>query len=409
MPMEPGGTDLNLTELLAAVEKAPPTASVDVLAAELAARIGAREMSFLLTDISGRSLVRLVTVGGEPGTGGRRPERLPLDQPPYGQVIRSQEPHLVAENGQVLVTAPVTNRGDVIGVLELVLHDEPGQETLQFVAEAALALAYVVIANRRFTDVYEWGRRTTPFSLAAEIQHGLLPKSPTCEAGQFTLAAGLEPTQDIGGDTFDYALDRKTLHVSISDAMGHEEKAALLATLLVGALRNGRRCGLEIVDQVQRADAAVAAHGDGESFVTGLVLRVELATGRVQIVVAGHPIPLLLRDGQVKAVALDRDVPFGLMGEEGYRLQRLRLEPGDRMLLLTDGMLERNAARVDVAHLLAETHDLHPREVVRTMLAAVLDATKGRLRDDATMLCLEWHGGGSARSFAGPGGDDETN
>lgn len=410
MPTHPAGDTLNLSSLLAAVEKAPPSASIDVLAAELAARIRAQEMSFLILHFSGHSLVRLVSVGKEPGKGGvERPEEVPLDRAPYSQVLRMQQPQVLAENGRIRVTAPVTNRGDIIGVLELLVEEDPGPEILQFVAEAGLAFAYVVIANRRFTDLYEWGSRTEPFTLAAEIQHGLLPESSTCEAGQFTLAAGLEPTEDIGGDTFDYALDRNTLHVSITDAIGHEEKAALLATLLVGALRNGRRGGLEIVDQVEHANQAVFAHGGGESFVTGLVLRVELATGRVGTVVAGHPLPLLLRGGEVRTVKLETGVPFGVIGEAGYMEQRLSLEPGDRMLLLTDGMLERNAARVDVARLLLETQDLHPREVVRSMLTAVLSATGGRLRDDATLLCLDWHGGGSKRNPPGPGGNGEGN
>ena len=71
------------------------------------------------------------------------------------------------------------------------------------VARAAHALAYVVIANRRFTDLFAWGQRSVPLSLAAEIQHRLLPGSYTCEAGQFTLAAWLEPAGNVGGDTFD--------------------------------------------------------------------------------------------------------------------------------------------------------------------------------------------------------------
>lgn len=139
------------------------------------------------------------------------------------------------------------------------------------------------------------------------------------------------------------------------------------------------------------------------------MLRVELATGRVGIVVAGHPLPLLLRGGEVRTVELETGLPFGVIGETGYLEQRLCLEPGDRMLLLTDGMLERNAARVDVARLLLETRNLHPREVVRSMLAAVLSATRGSLRDDATLLCLEWHGGGSKRNPPGPGGTAREN
>jgi len=105
-----------------------------------------------------------------------------------------------------------------------------GQYSLGFSAAVAgteHALAYVVIANRRHTDLFEWGQRTTPFSLAAEIQRRLLPTSYTCEAGQFTLAGWLEPASTVGGDTFDYNLDREMLHLSITDAVGHEVEAAL--------------------------------------------------------------------------------------------------------------------------------------------------------------------------------------
>ena len=119
------------------------------------------------------------------------------------------------------------------------------------VALAAHALAYVVIANRRFTDLFAWGQRSVPLSLAAEIQHRLLPGSYTCEAGQFTLAAWLEPAGNVGGDTFDFALERDTLHLSMTDAMGHEVDAAVLATVLVGALRNARRAGVGLAEQAR--------------------------------------------------------------------------------------------------------------------------------------------------------------
>jgi Stage II sporulation protein E (SpoIIE) len=111
------------------------------------------------------------------------------------------------------------------------------------VALVAHALAYVVIANRRFTDLYEWGQRSVPLSLAAEIQHRLLPDAYTCEAGQFSLAGWLEPAGNIAGDTFDFSLERDTLHLSMTDAMGHSVQAATLATVLVGALRNASARG----------------------------------------------------------------------------------------------------------------------------------------------------------------------
>jgi hypothetical protein len=63
------------------------------------------------------------------------------------------------------------------------------------------------------------------------------------------------------------------------------------------------------------------------------------------------------------------------------------------VVFLTDGMQERNAATFDVAAALADSADLHPREVVHALGAAVLHATGGDLRDDATMLCMDWYGG----------------
>ena len=66
-------------------------------------------------------------------------------------------------------------------MLELGLDAEPDQQTLAIVSAGAHALAYFVIANRRFTDLFDWGQRSVPLSLEAELQHRLLPASYTCE------------------------------------------------------------------------------------------------------------------------------------------------------------------------------------------------------------------------------------
>src|SRR4029077_13399853 len=115
-------------------------------------------------------------------------------------------------------------------------------------------------ANRRHTDLYEWGQRTRPLTLSAEIQHRLLPGPQTCEAGAFTLAAWLEPASDIAGDTFDFNLARDLLHVSLTDAMGHGVAAALAATLCVGSLRNARNVGASLLEQVALTNQALLEH-----------------------------------------------------------------------------------------------------------------------------------------------------
>jgi serine phosphatase RsbU (regulator of sigma subunit) len=231
-----------------------------------------------------------------------------------------------------------------------------------------------------------------PLSLAAEIQHRLLPGAFTCEAGQFTLAAWLQPAGEIGGDTFDFSLERDTLHVSMTDAMGHTMDAALLATVLVGALRNARRRGVALAEQARLANDALAEQASESQFVTGLLVRIDLASATAGIVNAGHPPPLRLRGGRVEDVPLEADRPFGVQ-RGGYRVQALPLEVGDRLIFVTDGMLERDAAGMNIAAILTAGIDMHAREAVQHLTHAVLQASGGQLRDDATALCLDWHGG----------------
>jgi len=300
---------------------------------------------------------------------------------------------VVEDGGGARLFAPVTSRGEAVGVLELGLDDLPLDQTVADVALAAHFLAYVVIANRRYTDLFEWGQRSVPLSLAAEIQHRLLPGAFTCEAGQFTLAAWLQPAGEIGGDTFDFSLDRDALHLSMTDAMGHTMDAALLATVLVGGLRNARRRGVELAEQARLANDALAEQAGESQFVTGLVVRIDLPAATARIVNAGHPPPLRLRAGQVEQVELEADRPFGLEAGGGYRVQALPLEVGDRLMFVTDGMLERDAAHLNIAAILAEGAGMHPREAVQYLTQAVLETSGGQLKDDATALCLDWHGG----------------
>jgi serine phosphatase RsbU (regulator of sigma subunit) len=312
---------------------------------------------------------------------------------PHGRALASQAVVVEERVDGTCLFAPVTNRREAIGVLELTLPAPPNDQILADVAIAAHLLAYVVIANRRFTDLFEWGQRSLPLSLAAEIQHRLLPGTYTCEAGQFTLAAWLEPAGDVGGDTFDFAIDRDTLHLSLTDAMGHTVDAAVLATVLVGALRNARRAGVGLAEQADRANRDLEKYAQSGEFVTGQVTRIDLRAEAATIVNAGHPHPLRLREGRVQPVPLQADPPFGVVPGCSFQVQQLPLEPGDRLVFLTDGMLERNALDIDIGTLIEEGADMHPREAVQQLIQAVLEVTGGNLKDDATVLCLDWHGG----------------
>ncbi|MET8945789.1 PP2C family protein-serine/threonine phosphatase [Streptomyces sp. NPDC004542] len=391
---------LGLDEVLRAAEDAAPVESVDVVARNLEKRLSVTEVSFLFVDVLGQEAIRLPRAGTA-AQARRAAERIELEGSVYDRVLRSQRLHEEDDQeGGCRLVAPVTNRGDCIGVLDMVVPylDDGVRDA---VTQAAHALAYIVVTDRRFTDLYHWGRRTTTMSLAAEIQHQLLPSASCCEAAHFTLAGGLAPADDIGGDTYDYAVDQDTLHLSITDAMGHDTASALLATLAVNALRGARRAGLGLLEQAYAAHQAIA--GNARGMATGQLLRVELETGVCELVNAGHPWPLRLRGDRVEELPVKVNLPFGVLAPVTYEVQRLRLEPGDRLVLITDGAQERCAAAVDLPALIHDTRDEHPREVVRALVAAVHGACGGQLADDATTLVVDWHGSRSGQRHSNGG------
>jgi serine phosphatase RsbU (regulator of sigma subunit) len=402
----PPRSRLSVGRLLAAAEAAAPVEAVEAVAEALADLVGAEDVSFLIADFSGHSLIRLGHSHGGAVTrrsGRETGDRVALSGSPHGEALASQSVTVVDDVDGACVYAPVTSRGEAVGVLELHMARAADERTLAEIAEAAHALAYIVIAGRRYTDLYEWGQRSVPLSLAAEIQHRLLPGSYTCESAQFTLAAWLEPAGEVGGDTFDFSLDRDTLHFSITDAMGHTVNASLLATLLVGSVRNGRRRGADLVEQACLADAALAEHAGDSQYVTGQIGCIDLATGHARIVNAGHPLPLRLRDGVVDEVKLGACPPFGLASDATYTSEALPLQPGDRLMFVTDGLLERGAAGLDVRAVLAGSRGDHPREAVQQLIQAAAAASGGKLADDGTALCPDWHGGPPRRREASAG------
>jgi serine phosphatase RsbU (regulator of sigma subunit) len=400
-----------LAGILDAVENAAPVDAVNAVTRELAAALGARTVSFLIADLSGRALVRLSHIPPNGASAARHhgdevATVMPFDGGPAEQALRTQTVQTLAETDGWKVLAPVTDRGEVIGLLEMILPDEPTPHVLQEITRTAHALAFVVIANRRHTDLFEWGQRTTPFTLSAEIQRRLLPGSFTCEASAFTLSAWLEPAASIGGDTFDYSLGRDVLHFSVTDAMGHGVASALTATLGVGSLRNSRRRDADLVEQAVASNAALKEHAVVPGgYITAVLGRLDLRTGVCALLNAGHVPPLLVRDGDTRELRLPGNLALGMFAGTGYCAGEITLRPGDRLVVFTDGMRERKAAALDLPARLREMTALHPREAVRSLADAVLEVAGPALADDATLLILDWHNGHNEERSAGAGAD----
>ena len=387
---------VDLREVLRTTCSASPVEAIDVMADGLADLTGATYVEFLITNVTHRAVVRFAGSDANAARVQQQDGDVPvvaLRGTVYDEVLRRQRIVRLDEGGGERVLVPVTETGDALGVIDLHLPREADAQVFADIAAVAEALARIVIASRRHSDLMDWAQDTSPFSLAAEIQRRLLPGSYTCETDRFTVAGWLEPANAVGGDTFDYSLNRDTLHLSVTDAVGNDVNAALLASVLLGSLRNSRRRGVDLATQARTANDALAAHAHVGQFVTGQLARVDLHTGAMTVVNAGHPFPFRVRDGRVEEVELDVDMPFGLCPGRDLSSRRLQLEPGDRIVLVTDGMLERNAEDLDLPGMLSREAGTHPRELVYELAEAVLHATGGELDDDATVLCLDWRGG----------------
>ena len=386
---------VDLREVLRSTCAASPVEAIDVMADGLGTLIGATDVQFLITNVTHRAVV---CFAGSRANAARVQQEaghipvLPLQGTDYERVLRRQQILRIPEQRGERIIAPVTESGDALGVIDLHLPRRADARAFADIAAVAEALARIVVASRRHSDLMDWAQDTSPFSLAAEIQRRLLPGSYTCETDRFTVAGWLEPANAVGGDTFDYSLERDTLHLSVTDAVGNDVNAALLASVLLGSLRNSRRRGAKLADQARVANDALAGHAHVGQFVTGQLARLDLHTGTLTIVNAGHPLPYLVRDGHVEEITLTVDMPFGLYAGRELRVQHVQLHPGDRVVLLTDGMLERNAEDLDLPAMLSRPADAPPRALGYELAEPVLGATSGNLDDDATVLCLDWRG-----------------
>ena len=102
-------------------------------------------------------------------------------------------------------------------------------------------------------------------------------------------------------------------------------------------------------------------------------------------------------------------LPMGLFHDPEYSTSDLHLQPGDRVVFVTDGMLERNAAAMDLIAEITQTRAMHPREATRKLADNVLAVTGPTLADDATLLVLDWHGHHGRDRTAFSGADTSLN
>jgi serine phosphatase RsbU (regulator of sigma subunit) len=375
-----GPTPLDVADVL---NKVPPHLLGEQIVAEAQRLTGVSSVALYLVDIDGTRLWRLAGAADFPES---------LEAPlAVGPEISRESVELLrrvlAEELPGTVMAPMFLRGRALGVLLAVGAGEAPLVALARQAAASLALA------SDYTDVIDQTRRRKETSAAAEIQQNLLPPRIARVAGG-VLAGNVLPSYEIGGDWFDYIENRDGAWLGVADSMGTGTTAASLSAIALGAFRAKRKFSADLAD-VARAihETLLELEIDG-AYVSAVLARWHGPSSRLSWLTCGDQPPLLVsRDGVLEQLEDPDHEALGLgPADRDFTVSHRRLEPGERLLLLSDGVLDRKRSGGGTIGLdgirgaVARARDLSAPSAVRAIEDAIHDASSDPLEDDATVV-----------------------
>jgi serine phosphatase RsbU (regulator of sigma subunit) len=306
-----------------------------------------------------------------------------------------------AEDG-VQVWLPLLHGAERLGVLLVKAKTEPDEQLTDDLETIAALVAELIASRKGYGDAVEHTRRRLPMQVAAEIIWNQLPPLTFAVDGTMVTAV-LEPCYDVGGDAFDYAANGDILHVALFDTVGHGISASALTTLTLNTYRNARRSGLTLADTYRSIDKWIRAQYPG-AFVTAVMAEFDTRTGLYRRICAGHPAELWVRGGRAQpSPPSPTALPLGLghMVDRGPGVTELQLEPGDVIMMYTDGITEARDADGELFGIDRLTdlviEDLAAgapgAETMRRLIHTIVSYEDGDLRDDATAAMLRWRPG----------------
>jgi len=323
--------------------------------------IGAERGFVAFRHLGSESLTVAAGSEGTPAVG----SELPLDEGISGQVVRSGRSLIVHADreapgptvsggprlGEAVLSVPLCASGDCdddgeasLGVLTLV-----GAPDGRFTAgDAKLAttiadqLSQAVRTSRLVGSLREAEGLRRELEIAAGIQEGMLPSSPPRSEGVH-LAGSCVPAANVGGDYYDFLLDAAgRLHVLVADVSGHSVSSALMMAMARNLLRRDMAAGLAPAEVLSATNASMFADLAGAGhFITMFCVRYDPAERRLEFANGGHNPPLLRRASGSEVSELPAEgAALGIFEHYPYEHHTLTLEPGDALVLFTDGVVE---------------------------------------------------------------------
>ncbi len=247
-------------------------------------------------------------------------------------------------------------------------------------------------------------RMERDLATAKAIQESALPRTFPAfpEIGEFEIYASMDAAKEVGGDFFDFFLvDERTLGFLIADVSGKGIPGALFMMAAKAEIENRMLEGIDLAQAISGANQYLCANNDAGMFVTVWAATLDWVDGRVTYVNAGHNFPLLYHadDGTWEWLKKKCGLFLGTFEVAKYRTETLALEPGDKLVLYTDGVNEAFSANEEeygnprLEKFLAGHGDLRPKELVEALRADVATWAEGAEQsDDVTILVLEYTG-----------------
>jgi sigma-B regulation protein RsbU (phosphoserine phosphatase) len=269
------------------------------------------------------------------------------------------------------------------------------------IEEMDRSLKHYVRENTAITAERE--RLNTELELAGSIQMDMLPCDfpPFPERSEFDLYASMNPAKEVGGDFYDFFLvDEDHLALVIADVSGKGIPGALFMMMVKIMVQNCVLAGLSPKQVMEQVNEQIAENNSESMFVTVWLGILDIPSGKLTAVNAGHEYPIFKKPGGCYELIKDKHgMAVGTMEGIRYREYEMQFEPGSSLFVYSDGLPEANNRAEElfgIARTLAalnENPDLPPEETLCAVERAV-DTFVGDAPqfDDLTMLCFAYHG-----------------
>jgi serine phosphatase RsbU (regulator of sigma subunit) len=384
VPMPPGrlGRERAVTlDAIQVFDVVPPAVLPEQLVAE-AQRIAKVPVALYVLDIDGTHLLHMAG----PDRIGRKLEAPLAIGPELDADGLSQLRERLAKFPGAEVYA-LWLRGRANGVM--VAFGRPAEPLTELARQAAAA---ITLADR-YTDAFAAAQRRKQPKAAAEIQQSLLPPRIIRVTGG-EIAGNVLPSYEVAGDWFDVIENSDGVWLTVADGLGDSTRAAASSAVALGALRASRRSGAGIGEALVVMHQTLRELPGPRAEMTAVASHWDPATHELTVANCGHVAPAVLRaDGQVEHLRIREGHGLGGRASPKPAERSSRLEPGDRLVLVSDGVIKAGEGQAGIGvDGLVEAAQRSERgtaaDTVREIHKAVLAACSGELTDDATALCL---------------------